>query len=87
MTLVYKKKLRSEKEIDNQLTKLEINYQTIKALLLRRGAEGVLSIAKMDKKMNLISHVRRINQQAVKAYIHYIELELTYDVKLEKEAI
>jgi len=81
------KKLRSEKEIDNQLTKLEINYQTIKALLLRRGAEGVLSIAKMDKKMNLISHVRRINQQAVKRYIHYIELELTYDVKLEKEAI
>ena len=58
------------------LSILESEYQGLKSLLLRRGAEGSLSIAKMDKTLASISQIRRINQQAVKALIHFESLHL-----------
>lgn len=61
----------SSDELRKKLSSLESEYQSLKSLLLRRGAEGTLSIAKMNKTMVLISQVRRINQQAVKALTHF----------------
>ncbi len=58
-----------------QLEELEKEYQSLKALLLRRGAEGQLSIAKMDKTMTSISQIRRISQQAFKAFSYYESLK------------
>jgi len=63
--------IQSSKELKKQLSSIESEYQSLKSLLLRRGAEGSLSIAKMDKTMTSISQIRRINQQAVKALIHF----------------
>jgi phosphate:Na+ symporter len=51
----------------NQLNTLEKTYLSLKSLLLRRGAEGRLSIARMDKELEAISQLRRLCQQAVKA--------------------
>tara|TARA_R110002153_G_scaffold117769_1_gene261906 strand:+ start:44770 stop:46413 length:1644 start_codon:yes stop_codon:yes gene_type:complete len=68
-----------EKELDS----IESEYQSLKSLLLRRGAEGKLSIAKMDKTMNSISQIRRILQQAVKAFLHFETL--TIDVTKSKK--
>jgi len=73
------------KQIKAQLDSLEIEYQSLKSLLLRRGAEGVLSIAKMDKTMASISQIRRINQQAAKALIHFESLEINYSEELIEE--
>jgi len=64
-------KTHSSEALIKELSSIEFEYQTLKSLLLRRGAEGTLSIAKMDKTMTSISQVRRINQQAIKATIHF----------------
>ncbi len=77
----------SKPMIEKQLEVLEAEYQALKSLLLRRGAEGMLSIAKMDKKMTQISHIRRINQQAVKAYIYFLSLEISDDKNTENDMI
>ncbi|MDF1588243.1 MAG: Na/Pi cotransporter family protein [Gammaproteobacteria bacterium] len=61
--------------LNKQLEELEKEYQSLKSLLLRRGAEGQLSIAKMDKTMTSISQIRRISQQAFKAYVYYETLK------------
>lgn len=63
-------------ELQKELNMLEAEYQSLKSLLLRRGAEGKLSIAKMDKTLNSISQIRRIFQQAVKAFIHFETLHI-----------
>jgi phosphate:Na+ symporter len=73
--------------IDKQLQELEAEYQALKSLLLRRGAEGMISIAKMDKKMTQLSRIRRINQQAVKAYTYFISLDLYDDKNIESDTI
>ena len=65
--------------IEIELSLFEIKYQSLKSLLLRRGAEGTLSIAKMDRIMNSISQIRRINQQAVKALTHFESLDLNFE--------
>lgn len=62
--------------LKKQLESLESEYQSLKSLLLRRGAEGKLSIAKMDKTMASISQIRRISQQAVKALTHFEKLNI-----------
>jgi phosphate:Na+ symporter len=62
--------------LKNELDTLESEYQSLKLFLLRRGAEGKLSIAKMDKTMASISQIRRILQQAVKAFIHFETLDI-----------
>ena len=59
-----------------ELDKLESEYQSLKLLLLRRGAEGKLSIAKMDKSLGSISQIRRILQQSVKALSHFEQLDI-----------
>lgn len=63
-------------ELKKELDTIESEYQSLKSLLLRRGAEGQLSIAKMDKTMASISQIRRILQQAVKALIHFESLNI-----------
>ena len=63
-------------ELKKELDTIESEYQSLKSLLLRRGAEGKLSIAKMDKTMASISQIRRILQQAVKALIHFETLHI-----------
>jgi len=65
-----------DKALSKELDSLEYEYQSLKSLLLRRGAEGSLSIAKMDKTMTSISHIRRINQQSLKAIKHFESLNL-----------
>ena len=75
----------SSEIIKNELELLESEYQSLKLLLLRRGAEGTLSIAKMDKLMTSTSQIRRINQQAVKALIHFESLNLNDDNPIESE--
>ena len=78
------------KHLQTQLNSLETEYQSLKSLLLRRGAEGSLSIAKMDKTMSAISQVRRINQQAVKALIHFELSNLNneiFEINTEKAQI
>ncbi len=62
--------------LKNELNTLESEYQSLKSLLLRRGAEGKLSIAKMDKTMATISQIRRLLQQSVKAFIHFETLNI-----------
>jgi phosphate:Na+ symporter len=69
-------KINQEDMLKNELNTLESEYQSLKSLLLRRGAEGKLSIAKMDKAMASISQVRRLLQQAVKAFIHFKSLNI-----------
>lgn len=54
-------------DLSNQLDTLEKTYLSLKSLLLRRGAEGRLSIARMEKELQAISQLRRLCQQAVKA--------------------
>lgn len=79
-------KNHSSEIIKNELELLESEYQSLKSLLLRRGAEGTLSIAKMDKLMTSTSQIRRINQQAVKALIHFESLNLNgEDNSIESE--
>jgi len=73
------KQAHSSEEAQKTLSSLESEYQSLKSLLLRRGAEGTLSIAKMDKTMNAISQIRRINQQSIKALMHYETLKLAYE--------
>lgn len=68
--------------LKKELDTIESEYQSLKSLLLRRGAEGQLSIAKMDKTMTSISQIRRILQQAVKAFIHFETLNI--DVTINK---
>jgi phosphate:Na+ symporter len=68
------------KELNQQLADIEKEYQSLKSLLLRRGAEGQLSIAKMDKTMTTISQIRRIGQQAVKAFIYYESLKTQQEI-------
>lgn len=58
-------------QLNNRLEELEQTYHSLKAFLLRRGAEGRLSIARMDKELQAISQLRRICQQAVKACRFY----------------
>jgi phosphate:Na+ symporter len=72
--------------IETELSLFEIKYQSLKSLLLRRGAEGTISIAKMDKIMNSISQIRRINQQAVKALTHFASLDLNFKDFNEKDS-
>lgn len=57
--------------ISIQLDSLESRYQSLKSLLLRRGAEGHIAIARMEREMTSISLIRRMTQQAAKAVIHY----------------
>lgn len=69
-------KSNQEDTLKKELDTLESEYQSLKLLLLRRGAEGKLSIAKMDKTMASISQIRRLLQQAVKAFIHFETLNI-----------
>lgn len=69
--------------IERQETALEAEYQSLKSLLLRRGAEGSLSIAKMDKTITSISQIRRMNQQAVKALTHFNSLDINFSLNSE----
>ncbi|MDH5358328.1 MAG: Na/Pi symporter [Gammaproteobacteria bacterium] len=71
--------MNNGENLTKELSELESEYQSLKSLLLRRGAEGTLSIAKMDKTMASISHIRRINQQAVKASMHFSSLNLNFN--------
>ncbi|NOQ93819.1 MAG: Na/Pi cotransporter family protein [Methylophaga sp.] len=66
----------SSASLNKKLSSIESEYQSLKSLLLRRGAEGSLSIAKMNKTMISISHIRRINQQAIKALTHFESLNI-----------
>lgn len=71
--------INTQDKIDSELLALQINtlendYQALKSLLLRRGTEGSLSISRMEKSMVLISQIRRINQQTVKAFEHFSTL-------------
>jgi len=70
-----------------QLAELEKEYQSLKALLLRRGAEGKLSIAKMDKTMTSISQIRRISQQAIKAFNYFDSLKTLENYRDDDEII
>ncbi|WP_152417537.1 Na/Pi cotransporter family protein [Methylophaga lonarensis] len=60
-----------ESDITHQMDSLESNYQSLKSLLLRRGAEGTLSIARMEKLLTAISQARRICQQSMKAFNYF----------------
>ena len=57
--------------INQGLDNLESRYQSLKSLLLRRGAEGRIAIASMEREMTSISLIRRMTQQAAKAFNHY----------------
>lgn len=59
---------KSGEQLPQTLENLEKIYLSLKSLLLRRGAEGRISIARMEKELQGISHLRRICQQAVKAH-------------------
>ena len=72
---------------ETELSLFEIKYQSLKSLLLRRGAEGTLSIAKMDRLMNSISQIRRINQQAAKALTHFESLDLNFEDFTDNDSI
>lgn len=72
--------------LERDLSLFEIKYQSLKSLLLRRGAEGTLSIAKMDKIISTISQIRRINQQAVKALTHFESLDLNLEDLNEEDS-
>jgi len=58
--------------LTNQLNNLEKIYLSLKSLLLRRGAEGRLSIARMEKELQGMSQLRRVCQQAVKASTFFL---------------
>lgn len=60
-----------DSDIHHQMDALESSYQSLKSVLLRRGAEGALSIARMDKLLTAISQARRICQQSMKAFDCY----------------
>lgn len=60
-----------DKSMKSTLDTLEKNYLSLKSLLLRRGAEGRLSIARMEKELQTTSQQRRLCQQAVKANIFF----------------
>lgn len=60
-------------KVKQDLDNLESRYQSLKSLLLRRGAEGRVAIARMERTLTTISLIRRINQQAVKAFNHYCD--------------
>lgn len=60
-----------ETDINHQMDALESTYQSLKSVLLRRGAEGTLSIARMDKLLTTISQARRMCQQSIKAFNCY----------------
>lgn len=75
----------SSKQLNRQLTLLDVEYQSLKSLLLRRGAEGSLSIAKMDKTITSISQIRRVNQQAVKALTQFDSLDINYTLEIDSD--
>ncbi len=77
-------KIHSSEALRKELSSIESEYQSLKSLLLRRGAEGTLSIAKMDKTMISISQVRRINQQANKALTHFESLHFNEDFNVNE---
>ena len=79
----------STNTLKKDLDTIETEYQSLKSLLLRRGAEGKLSIAKMDKTMATISQIRRLLQQAFKAFIHFetLNIEITNSNKHKKMKI
>ena len=60
-----------DNSMKSMLDTLEKNYLSLKSLLLRRGAEGRLSIARMEKELQTTSQQRRLCQQAVKANIFF----------------
>lgn len=64
----------TENRLDEDMASVEKHYQSLKSLLLRRGAEGRLSIANMDRLMTAMSQIRRMGQQAAKAWQHYQSL-------------
>jgi len=66
--------------LNNQLDSLEKTYLSLKSLLLRRGAEGRLSIARMEKELQAISQLRRICQQAVKASVFFNNSKLNHSI-------
>jgi len=66
--------------LKNQLDSLEKTYLSLKSLLLRRGAEGRLSIARMEKELQAISQLRRICQQAVKASLFFSNSQLDHPI-------
>ena len=67
--------------LKNQLDTLEKTYLSLKSLLLRRGAEGRLSIARMEKELQAISQLRRICQQAVKASLFFNNSQQDHAIK------
>lgn len=74
MTNINDPTIRDTELLQQTSLDLETDYQNLKALLLRRGTEGKLSIHKMEKLMSLMSQIRRMNQQAEKAFSHFNSL-------------
>lgn len=72
---------KSNPSLKNQLDSLEKTYLSLKSLLLRRGAEGRISIARMEKELQGISQLRRICQQAVKASLFFNKSQLDHALK------
>ncbi len=72
---------KSNPSLKNQLDSLEKTYLSLKSLLLRRGAEGRISIARMEKELQAISQLRRICQQAVKASLFFNNSQLDHAIK------
>jgi len=72
---------KSNPSLKNQLDSLEKTYLSLKSLLLRRGAEGRISIARMEKELQGISQLRRICQQAVKASLFFNNSQLDHALK------
>jgi len=71
--------------LGNELTQLEMQYQELKILLLRRASEGAIAITLMDNILSSNSQVRRMNQQAAKAYRYFYDLQLNVDLQNNKQ--
>ena len=57
-------------QLDKEISSFQEHYQRLKALLLRSGAQGRLPMRQMVGRLDEISGIRRILDQAVKAAQH-----------------
>ncbi|MFU8838097.1 MAG: Na/Pi cotransporter family protein [Thiohalomonadaceae bacterium] len=64
----------SDALMDKEMQAFQEHYQTLKGMLLRGGAQGRLPMRQMVGRLDEISDIRRILDQAVKAAHHTITL-------------
>lgn len=74
-------------KLEQELLQMENHYQELKRLLLKRGSEGQLAIPLMAQTLAFSSDLRRINQQAVKACLHFLSVDVSDKNLADSEAV